>query len=96
MVLLIKTTAIPASLTGYLSRYLLELESGLFAGTVSRRLADHLWRQVERYSAEGHAVGVFSGGNELGFTLRTHNHPTLDIRDFDGLPLPVIKPGQTS
>jgi CRISPR-associated protein Cas2 len=90
MMLLIKTSNVPTALTGYLSRYLMELESGLFVGKVNRRLADHLWSQTETYAKDGYATGVLSGGSELGFTLRSHNHPTLTIKDMDGLTIPII------
>lgn len=91
MFVVVKTTGVPPALTGYLSRYLLELESGLYVGKTSRRLAEFLWNQVRRYAGDGHALAVLSDGSELGFELRTHNHPRLTERDFDGIVLPVLR-----
>jgi len=90
MMLLIRTANVPSSLTGYLSRYLLELESGLFVGKINRALAEHLWSQTAKYAKDGYATAVLSGGSDLDFTLRAHNHPTLTIEDEDGLPVPHI------
>jgi CRISPR-associated protein Cas2 len=93
MIAMFKLTAVPQSVTGYLSRYLMELESGLYVGTTTRALAEHLWDQVVAYSGDGYAVAMFSGGSELGMTLRTHNHPTLTILDNFGAPLAAISHG---
>ena len=81
-----QTAAVPNATTGFLSRYLSELESGLFVGTLSRRLADRLWESIGNACGSGHAIGIFSGGSEAGYTIRVHNHPVLEVVDFDGLP----------
>jgi CRISPR-associated protein Cas2 len=91
MVLVMRTTTVPDSLTGFLSRYLAELESGLFVGRVSRRLAERLWELATEHCGPGSVVAVLSGGSEAGYTLRVHNHPTLTVQDLDGLPMAVIR-----
>lgn len=90
MFVVIHTEAVPNSLTGFLSRYLYELESGLFVGRTSRRLYEHLWSQVEAWASPGHAVGICSSKDDQGFALRQHNHPVLTVLDLDGLSVPLI------
>ncbi|MFH8986755.1 type I-E CRISPR-associated endoribonuclease Cas2e [Streptomyces sp. NPDC017940] len=76
----------PAGLRGFLTRWLLEISPGVFLGSPSARIRDHLWDEVRQYANQGRALLVHQTDTEQGFTFRTHNHawhPT----DHEGLTL---------
>ncbi len=46
MFLVITTTSLPDHMHGYLSRFLSEVDTGVYVGNVSRRVRDNLWRRL--------------------------------------------------
>jgi CRISPR-associated protein Cas2 len=79
--------AVPPGLRGHLTRWLLEIAPGVFVGTVTARVRDHLWRQVQKYLGPGgRAVMVHPAPNEQGMSFRVAGEPWEPI-DLDGLTL---------
>lgn len=79
--------AVPAGLRGHLTRWLLEISPGVFVGTITARVRDHLWRRVCKYvSDDGRAVMVHAARNEQGLAFRVLGSPWQPI-DLDGLML---------
>jgi CRISPR-associated protein Cas2 len=88
-VIVLVVTAAPPGLRGDLSRWLLEISPGVFAGKVSRRVRERLWRRVR--------FGVLQGGSavmvvadrsrEQGFEILTAGAGRWDAADFEGLTL---------
>ncbi|WP_405613235.1 type I-E CRISPR-associated endoribonuclease Cas2e [Streptomyces sp. NBC_00076] len=79
-------TNCPPGLRGFLTRWLLEISSGVFIGNPSARIRDALWDEVQQYAGQGRALLAHTTNNEQGFTFRTHDHawhPT----DHEGLTL---------
>lgn len=77
--------AVPEHLSGYLSRYLQEVKTGVFVGTLSAKVAEALWTRVQETSAAGRSVLVTSGGPlEQGYTVRLSGFTDREVRDFDG------------
>ena len=77
-------TLCPPGLRGLLTRWLLEISTGVFIGSPSARVRDILWEEVKQYSNGGRALLAYTTDNEQGFTFRTHDHawhPT----DHEGL-----------
>lgn len=77
-------------LKGYLTRWLVQPQSGVFVGHASARIRDKLWQHVchEIDSRDGSAVLIHPADNEQGYLLRTHGDSPRIVRDFDGLLLP--------
>lgn len=84
--MVISLTNSPAQLRGYLTRYLSEVQAGLFVGCCSARVRDALWLRVEDQLPEhGKAVLVYNDGNEQGYRIQYHNHKNKEVVMLDGL-----------
>ncbi len=88
--IVITLTDCPISLRGDLTKWLLEINTGVFVGKVSARVRDNLWKRVVQNVKNGRATLVYSTNNEQRMDFRIH-HSTNEIIDFDGLKL-VMKP----
>lgn len=80
--------AVPDHLRGYLDRYLSEVRTGIFVGSLNRSVSDALWDVVCAYKHDGDAFIVTPCPGEAGFNLRHRDDRRWRITDFDGLPLP--------
>ncbi|WP_019536642.1 type I-E CRISPR-associated endoribonuclease Cas2e [Paenibacillus ginsengihumi] len=81
----------PPSLRGELTRWLLEIDTGVYVGRVSARVREQIWHRVQEHVQSGRAIMVFhSGTSEQGLDFRTHNAEWEPI-DFDGLKL-MLRP----
>lgn len=74
---------VPLGLRGHLTKWLLEVSSGVFVGNVSARVRDHLWEIVLEASDGGTALLIYSARNEQGFEIRNSGHAWKPI-DIDG------------
>lgn len=88
--IVITLTDCPKSLRGDLSKWLLEINTGVFVGKVSARVRDNLWKRVKDSAKNGRATLVYTTNNEQRMDFRLH-HSENQIIDFDGLKL-VMKP----
>ncbi|UBI02228.1 type I-E CRISPR-associated endoribonuclease Cas2e [Corynebacterium freneyi] len=89
MFVVIVSTSIPEHLQGYLTRFLMQMDTGVYVGNVSRRVRDNLWQRC---------VGACGGGTltminndpsrEQGFAVNTMGPNRRVIKDYDGLLLP--------
>ena len=76
----------PPSLRGDLSKWLIEINVGVYVGRVSARVREELWKRVVKSVKAGRATMVYRAQNEQGMAFRVHNSEWLPI-DFDGLKL---------
>lgn len=83
-------TDCPIALRGDLTKWLLEINTGVYVGRVSARVRDYLWERVVRNIKNGRATLVYTANNEQKMEFRLH-HSGNEIVDFDGLKL-VRKP----
>ncbi|MDR1398090.1 MAG: type I-E CRISPR-associated endoribonuclease Cas2e [Desulfarculales bacterium] len=90
--IVIVLTDCPPALRGDLSRWLQEINTGVYVGQVSARVREELWKRVRENSKSGRAAMVFSANNEQGMDFRVHNTQWEPI-DFDGLKL-ILRPSQ--
>lgn len=88
--IVITLTDCPKSLRGDLSKWLLEINTGVFVGKVSARVRDNLWKRVKDSVRNGRATLVYTTNTEQRMDFRLHNSEN-QIIDFDGLKL-VMKP----
>jgi len=65
MTVLVLIAAAPG-LRGHVTRWLIELAPGVFAGTVSARARENLWRTIADRIGDGQAVLVYRVRNEQG------------------------------
>ncbi len=81
---------VPTSLRGELTRWMLEVQTGVFVGTLSALVRDLLWEYVCERLRDGAGALIYSTNSEQGFTIRTYGAISRRLRDFDGLQLVQI------
>jgi CRISPR-associated protein Cas2 len=80
----------PAALRGDLTKWLLEINAGVFVGRVSARVRDNIWKRIEKYAKAGRPTMVYRAANEQGFDFRALRSDWEPI-DFDGIKL-LLRP----
>jgi len=90
MMLVITLTNCPDAVRGDLSKWLLEVNVGVFVGRVSARVRDRLWSRVVDHVRDGRATMVFGAATEQGLDFRIANSEWIPV-DFDGLKL-ILRP----
>jgi CRISPR-associated protein Cas2 len=88
--IVISLTNCPLSLRGDLTKWLLEIDPGVFVGQVSARVREQLWKRIQESAKNGRATMVFSSNTEQGLDFKVHNSNWLPI-DYDGLKL-IMRP----
>ncbi len=83
---MITMTNCPPRLRGDLSKWLCEINTGVYVGNVSGRVRDALWNRVCENLKNGQATMVFNAPGEQKMDFRTHN-TAWEAVDFDGIKL---------
>lgn len=94
--IVITMTDCPPKLRGDLTKWLFEIDTGVYVGNVSARVREALWERVCGNIGNGRATMVYSAKNEQHLEFRAHN-TSWKIRDFDGIKIMMRpnKPNQT-
>ncbi len=82
----------PPRLRGRLAVWLLEVRAGVYVGTYSRRVREHIWHQVEEGIESGNAVMVWRSSAEAGYEFVTIGENRRVSVDFDGVQLVSFSP----
>lgn len=82
----------PSALRGDLTKWLQEVNTGVYVGRVSARVRDELWKRVSKNAKTGKATMVYNANTEQGMDFRIHNTNWAPM-DFDGLKL-IMRPSQ--
>ncbi len=88
--IVITLTDCPLGLRGDLTKWLQEINTGVYVGQVSARVRDQLWTRVIENAKTGRATMVCNAQNEQRLDFRVHN-TTWEPIDFDGLKL-MLRP----
>lgn len=91
--LVITLTDCPQSLRGDLTKWLFEINVGVYVGRVSARVREELWKRIKDNVKVGRVTMVYRTNNEQGMAFRVHNSDWQPI-DFDGLKL-MMRPQTT-
>jgi CRISPR-associated protein Cas2 len=78
---------VPAGVRGELSRWLIEVKSGVFVGHVSARVRDKLWEKCVRAKRIGGVTQIWSTNTEQRFKMRMSGDTSREIVDCEGLQL---------
>jgi CRISPR-associated protein Cas2 len=84
MVVFILENARPA-LRGELSRWLFEVQAGVFTGRVSALVRQELWQIIEKKLGKASAVMIYSANNEQGFKAQMLGNPSQSLVDIEGV-----------
>lgn len=84
--------AVSPGMRGELSRWMLEVDAGVFVGAVPARVREKLWEQIFwKLGADGTAVMINSSTTEQGFVVRSEGVTDRTIADYEGLALMRFK-----
>lgn len=78
---------VPVGLRGELTRWLIQVRTGVFVGRVSAQVRDLLWEKVCDGRGTGGAMLIYQTNTEQGFAIRTDGETKREVVDFDGLQL---------
>lgn len=78
---------VPQSSRGELTRWMLEVSSGVFIGTLSALVRDLLWEKVCQQSKGGRCILAHRTNNEQGFAIRMFGDNKRSVQDVEGLVL---------
>lgn len=85
MVVLVLRKAKPG-IRGKVTRWLGEVGTGIYLGTLSARVREKLWaRVVAEMGAEAGAVMVWSDATEQGYSVVAAGDTICSFEDFEGL-----------
>lgn len=82
----ITLSKVPASLRGDLSKWMQEIDTGVYIGNFNSRVREHLWQRVIKNIGQGQASLSYQAQNELGYEFETFNTQRIKV-DYDGLQL---------
>lgn len=94
--LVVVTENVPPRLRGRLAIWLLEVRAGVYVGSVSRRVREMIWEQVNALVEEGNVVMAWASPHESGFEFQTCGKNRRIPVDYEGLRLVrfVAEPGE--
>jgi CRISPR-associated protein Cas2 len=73
-----------------MTKWLMEVDTGVYVGNVSARVRDELWLRIKETCKNGRAVLVYDTNNEQGLDFKVHGS-TWEPINFDGLKL-MLRP----
>ena len=83
--------SVPRSLRGELTRWMLEIQSGVFVGTMSAMVRDLLWEKCAARLGKGRCCQLYRTNNEQGYAIRVMGDCSRSVVSCDGLALVAVK-----
>ena len=77
----------PLKLSGELTKWLMEIKPGVFAGKVTAMVRQRLWNKVYYSDGLTGAVMLYNMNNEQGFEMEMCGDPTRKVIEINGLQL---------
>lgn len=90
MFVVLVVESVPDHLRGYLERFLSEVRTGTYVGTLSSRVIGQLWLATITHAGPGDVVMVTPANTESGFRVKARQHPRWEFVDYDGWMLPGV------
>ena len=88
--IVVTLTDCPPRLRGDLSKWLLEISTGVYVGQLNKRVREELWKRICDNLPRGRATMVYSANNEQHMEFLLHN-TVWQSMDFEGLTL-IMRP----
>ena len=85
---------VPPPLRGHLTRWMLEVSSGVFVGRLSALVRDLLWEKCQHKAAGGRGTLMYRTNTEQGFVLEMFGDSKRSVMDYDGLQLVAVRNAQ--
>lgn len=84
--IVVTMTDCPPKLRGDVSKWLFEINTGVYVGNLSARVRDELWSRICENLSAGRATMVYSSNCEQHLDFKVHN-TTWECVDLDGIKL---------
>jgi len=78
---------VSVSLRGELTRWLVEIKTGVYIGDVNAMVRDRLWEKCTGRRGAGSVFQAWSTNNEQGFTMRMEGENGRSVIDWEGVQL---------
>ena len=78
-------------LRGELTRWLMEVRPGTFAGNISALVRQKIWDKVYNDKNKNGALMLYSTNNEQGFFIQMCGDPKRTVTDIEGVQLIRVK-----
>lgn len=78
------------SLKGDLTKWMQEIDTGVYVGNFNSKVRENLWQRVIENIDEGTATLTYAYRNEIGYEFKCINTNRNPV-DFDGIPLVLIE-----
>jgi len=78
------TESVPPKLSGTLSRWLIEIQPGVFIGNASPVIRDLLWQRALEMRQKGKVCQAWSDRNDQGFVFRIEGDDRRVPLDLEG------------
>ena len=85
--LVVVTQNIPPRLRGRLAVWLLEVRAGVYVGSVSAKVRDMIWENLETGAEMGNVVMAWKTNTDSGFTFKTWGLNRRIPVEWDGMQL---------
>lgn len=95
MMVVVTITNCPEKLKGDLTRWFLEIDTGVFVGNLSARVRDNVWKRICDNVKTGRTTMVYSTNGEQKLDFKIYNADWIPV-DFDGITLVKRKLNQES
>lgn len=82
---------VPTSLRGELTRWMIEVSTGVFVGKLSALVRDLLWEKCSKNKRTGRCCQVYRTNTEQGFHIRMAGESDRSVIEVDGLFLVTVK-----
>jgi CRISPR-associated protein Cas2 len=82
---------VPPSVKGELSRWLIQVRSGIYIGHVSARVRDMLWEKCCIKRKAGSIFQAWNTNNEQRFAMRLEGDNDREVLDWEGVHLVLTK-----
>jgi CRISPR-associated protein Cas2 len=81
---------VPVGLRGELTRWMLELHTGVFVGRISAMVRDVLWKHICEQMKDGAGFLIYQTNNEQGYAVRSCGETSRKLVNIEGLTLVTI------
>ena len=86
MMIVITVSCCPPKLRGDLTRWLIEIDTGVYVGNHTARVRDAVWERIKLNIGSGRATMVYSANNEQKLEFQIY-HAAWEPVDYDGIRL---------
>jgi len=77
----------PSAVKGFVSRYLMEVSSSTYIGSVPKNIREDLWEFVCENIKNGQALLLYSFNNAQGYEIMSTNFSNRVVTELDGVML---------